>query len=64
MVEQALGNTCKYARECPLFQGTDYKEELPHFLYKNVFCMRGYKGWKNCIKFEEFEKIESEEHKR
>ncbi len=60
MTDPVLGNTCKYAKDCTIYQGSEYKEELPHFLFKNVFCMRGYKGWKNCKKHAEFEILNQE----
>ena len=47
-----LGNRCQFAKECPLFQGKE-KTKIELSLFRNVFCNRGYKGWKNCDRYVE-----------
>ena len=46
-----LGKLCKYASECPVYNGQVEDLRTPHFLIRNVFCNRGIKGWKNCKRF-------------
>lgn len=48
-----LGNRCKFARECEIFQGKKKVSKTPLTIYRNVFCNRGIKGWKNCEKYNE-----------
>ena len=45
---------CKYQKECPVYQGTETISSTPLEVYKNVFCKRGIKGWKNCKKYEAY----------
>ncbi len=45
------GNLCQLAKKCPVFQGELIIERISPFLLKNVFCNRGYNGWKNCERF-------------
>jgi hypothetical protein len=51
MIEQRLGKRCPYAKECPVYQEKLLIDRISPFLIKNVFCNRGYKGWKNCERF-------------
>lgn len=46
-----LGKRCRFADECPVYQGKVNGLDSPQFLIKNVFCNRGIKGWKNCKRF-------------
>jgi len=48
-----LGSRCQFATECSLFQGKE-KTKIPLPLFRNVFCNRGMKGWKNCDRYGEF----------
>lgn len=50
-----LGNRCQYADICPVFKGEEKVSETPLSIYRNVFCNRGVKGWKNCKKYDEYE---------
>lgn len=51
-----LGNRCRYAKECPIFNGEEKISETPLTIFRNVFCNRGIKGWKNCERFNQLEK--------
>ncbi|MBN2175545.1 MAG: hypothetical protein JW731_15560 [Bacteroidales bacterium] len=42
---------CKYADECPVYKGELGKPEKPLFLYHNVFCLSGFKGWNACNRY-------------
>lgn len=42
---------CQYAKSCPIYKGEEDTNGIPLTLYKNVFCRRGFKGWKGCNKF-------------
>jgi hypothetical protein len=56
-----LGNRCEFAPDCPLFQGEE-ETKIELSLFRNVFCNRGYKGWKNCSRYVELtEKKKSED---
>lgn len=56
-----LGSRCQFADECSLFQGTE-KTKIPLAIFRNVFCNRGMKGWKNCERYSEFiEKKDNDE---
>lgn len=47
-----LGSRCRFADECTLYQGEEeIKIELS--IFRNVFCNRGLKGWKNCDRYNE-----------
>ena len=50
-----LGYRCRFASECPIFKGDEKVREMPLPLYRNVFCNRGIKGWKNCERFNNIE---------
>ncbi|WP_340112335.1 hypothetical protein [Maribellus mangrovi] len=50
-----LGNRCQFAAECPIFQGEE-ETKIELSLFRNVFCNRGYKGWKNCDRYLELTK--------
>lgn len=41
-------NICTHSNQCSLYhEKTDIKGK--HLIiYKNVFCQRGIRGWKNC----------------
>ena len=58
-----LGNRCQFAGECPIFQGEE-KTKIDLSLFRNVFCNRGYKGWKNCEKYHEFIDLKTNEGKK
>lgn len=49
--QRHLGKLCPYAKDCPVYQGDLKIKKISSFLIKNVFCNRGYKGWKNCERF-------------
>ncbi len=49
--QRHLGKLCPYAKDCPVYQEELKIEKVSSFLIKNVFCNRGYKGWKNCERF-------------
>ncbi len=49
---QYLGKRCPFSSNCPVFHGTLIVEKAPLMLIKNVFCNRGIKGWKNCVRFQ------------
>jgi len=51
-----LGNRCRFAEECPIFKGELKVSETPLPIFRNVFCNRGMKGWKNCDRFIELDK--------
>ncbi|PTN05944.1 hypothetical protein [Mangrovibacterium marinum] len=55
MAERKLGQRCPHANQCPVFAGKHKTPGLPLFLYRNVFCHRGQKGWDNCQQYKEFE---------
>lgn len=46
-----LGKICHQAKKCPVYQGKLKVDDISTFLLKNVFCNRGYNGWKNCERF-------------
>lgn len=46
-----LGSRCKFANECDVFKGKEIVSKTPLAIYRNVFCNRGIKGWKNCEKY-------------
>ena len=46
-----LGTRCRFAGDCEIFQGRKVISETPLPIYRNVFCNRGMKGWKNCDEF-------------
>ncbi len=48
-------NICKHKDVCPIFQGKTDVKEKQLTVYKNVFCNRGYRGWRNCNQFLIFE---------
>lgn len=54
MRDMNLGLLCRYADKCPLYKGSDKKQDMPLHILRNVFCNRGMKGWKNCIRFHKF----------
>jgi len=53
---QYLGKRCPHVADCPVFQGKLEVENAPLMLVKNVFCNRGIKGWKNCVRYQLAEK--------
>jgi hypothetical protein len=55
-----LGNRCQFANECPIFLGKLKVSDTPLTIYRNVFCNRGLKGWKNCKRFNELSNKNSE----
>ncbi len=46
-----LGNRCKFAEDCPRFSGEEKTVDTPLAVFRNVFCNRGMKGWKNCDRY-------------
>jgi len=48
-----LGYRCHFAKTCPLHKGEEKTKDMPLLLFRNVFCNRGMKGWKNCSRFNE-----------
>ncbi len=46
-----LGKRCVFAAKCELFQGKVQVNDIPLPLFRNVFCHRGEKGWKNCARY-------------
>jgi hypothetical protein len=48
-----LGNRCQFASNCEIFQGKTIVSKTPLPVFRNVFCNRGMKGWKNCERFNE-----------
>ncbi len=55
-----LGRLCRFSKICPAYSGKVTINETPLLLHRNVFCNRGYKGWKNCELYDSFEKSEEE----
>jgi hypothetical protein len=55
MRQQNLGKKCRYASNCPIFQGVELPPEADLIIWRNVFCYRGLKGWSNCKKYQHFE---------
>lgn len=48
-----LGNRCRFANDCEIFQGKTIIGQTSLPVFRNVFCNRGMKGWKNCERFSE-----------
>ncbi len=55
MSDRFLGYRCQFAKDCPIYLG-DQKltTDIPLYLYRNIYCNRGGKGWKNCSQFKVF----------
>lgn len=49
----SLGNRCQFAGDCEIYKGNIKISETPLSIFRNVFCNRGMKGWKNCEKYNE-----------
>jgi len=49
--QKYFGYLCQHANNCPVYQETLIVERISLPLLKNVFCNRGYNGWKNCERF-------------
>ncbi len=47
----AKKDICKYAPQCPIYQGKELENINSLVVYKNVFCERGPRGWNNCKQF-------------
>ncbi len=45
------GKRCHFANQCEIYKGKKQVKEMPLFLYRNVFCNRGEKGWNNCKQY-------------
>ncbi len=58
-----LGSRCKFANECTLFKGEE-KTKVELSIFRNVFCNRGQKGWKNCDRYKQFEARQAEENQQ
>ena len=39
---------CNFIEQCPVFSGKLKEDDKPLFLYHNVFCLAGQKGWNAC----------------
>ncbi len=39
---------CNYADQCPVFSGELKENDKPLFLYQNIFCLAGRRGWNAC----------------
>lgn len=51
-----MSNTkCEYSSTCPVFNGILKEDDKPTFVYWNVFCNRGVKGWNACKRFHIYE---------
>lgn len=48
-------NKCKYAEKCPVYAGALKEADKPVFLYHNVFCLAGSKGWHACKRYHVYE---------
>ncbi len=48
-------NICIHKNECPIYQGNTISDNGKLTIYKNVFCNRGYRGWRNCKEYLIFE---------
>jgi hypothetical protein len=46
---------CKYADECPVFEGKVKKTDKPLFLYHNIFCYAGSRGFNACKRYQVYE---------
>ncbi|HZL10254.1 MAG TPA: hypothetical protein VFC65_09665 [Prolixibacteraceae bacterium] len=49
--QRDYGKICQFNKTCPVYQGNLVIEEISNTLIKNVFCNRGFKGWKNCERY-------------
>ena len=58
-----LGYRCHLAKTCPLYKGEEKSKDMPLLLFRNVFCNRGMKGWKNCSRFNELTEKENQNQK-
>ncbi len=58
-----LGSRCQFAGECPIFQGEE-ETKIELSIFRNVFCNRGHKGWKNCDRYNELITKEEIEEKK
>lgn len=54
MFSNNLGVRCKFASKCPVYRGNNNNIKIPHFLYKNIYCNRGIKGWSYCYTYNDF----------
>ncbi len=48
-------NRCRFAIECPIYNGEVKVNDTPLTIYRNVFCNRGIKGWNNCERFRDLD---------
>lgn len=55
MISNNMGYRCKYANECPVYLAKSYNGDIPHYLFKNIYCNRGKKGWINCDTYNAYE---------
>jgi len=42
---------CPYTKSCSVYQGKGDTGGVPLVIYRNVFCLRGIKGWSNCKEY-------------
>jgi hypothetical protein len=55
MPDKNLGKRCAYADNCPIYNGKTETKKMPLYIYRNVFCNRGIKGWNNCEQYRKYE---------
>lgn len=48
-------NICIHKELCKIYQGETADDKNKLMVYKNVFCHRGYRGWKNCNEYLNFD---------
>ena len=54
-IDRNLGTTCKYTADCKFYQGIGIPDNMKRSIWRNVYCYRGSKGWRNCLQYKEFE---------
>ncbi len=48
---------CPYTKSCPVYKGSGDTGGVPLVIYRNVFCLRGLKGWNNCKEYTKNQEI-------
>jgi hypothetical protein len=51
----AVKDLCPHRNICEVYQGQTISDDYKLTIHKNVFCHRGYKGWRNCNQYLIFE---------
>ncbi len=51
----AVKDLCSHHKICEVYQGQTISDDYKLTIHKNVFCHRGYKGWRNCNRYLIFE---------